>query len=629
MRILSALILSLLFSLLIQAPTYAERGSGTEAAKNHQKVALVIGNSVYENVPHLPNPSNDADAMAAAFGRLGFDVTLAKDISVNALRKTLAAFAITAAHSDMAAIYYAGHGIEVEGKNYIIPVDAELENVVVAGFELISLEAIIDSMGGSSGLKLIFLDACRDNPFRQTMNTSFATRSIGRGLASIEPDSGIVISYAAKAGTVAYDGKGKHSPYTKALLDHMEEPGLELQFLFRRVRDAVLRQTARSQEPFFYGSLPDRAFYLNPAQQDNKPVNLSKANSDASVTSQSTEAAAAWHYVRNSSRPNEIEAYLAEYGPANRFYSVLARNRLASLVNRGATDKEPALIGTDSPPNVPSAAPVKGTSGSSERSEATPEDTNPEPTQQYGDHSRRNAARHMTEQTSFAKGPAPINQDIDRRVLVLLSQAELNRLGCTSRNPDGIWGDKSRTDLKRFSEHAGLDLASTDPSVELLNMLRQNRGSLCPSICGANEEAINGQCIATSCPAGQRLSSSGTCYVPRKNNVLKTANRPVAPQRQTREQSGPNKPNAINTCEPGPYQDSSELCQVATGKVTRRYHPKTCADGEQRNALGICTLVAKPDESTRLAPQKTARRRYNPFVPFDCWSDGVGGVVCE
>ena len=629
MRILSALILSLLFSLLIQAPTYAERGSGTEAAKNHQKVALVIGNSVYENVPHLPNPSNDADAMAAAFGRLGFDVTLAKDISVNALRKTLAAFAITAAHSDMAAIYYAGHGIEVEGKNYIIPVDAELENVVVAGFELISLEAIIDSMGGSSGLKLIFLDACRDNPFRQTMNTSFATRSIGRGLASIEPDSGIVISYAAKAGTVAYDGKGKHSPYTKALLDHMEEPGLELQFLFRRVRDAVLRQTAKSQEPFFYGSLPDRAFYLNPAQQDNKPVNLSKANSDASVTSQSTEAAAAWHYVRNSSRPNEIEAYLAEYGPANRFYSVLARNRLASLVNMGATEKGPALIGTDSPPNVPSAAPVKGASGSSERSEATPEDTNPEPAQQYGDHSRRNAARHMTEQTSFAKGPAPINQDIDRRVLVLLSQAELNRLGCTSRNPDGIWGDKSRTDLKRFSEHAGLELASTDPSVGLLNMLRQNRGSLCPSICGANEEAINGQCVATSCPAGQRLSSSGTCYVPRRNNVLKTANRPIAPQRQTREQSGPNKPNAINTCEPGPYQDSSELCQVATGKVTRRYHPKTCADGEQRNALGICTLAAKPVESTRQAPQKTARRRYNPFVPFDCWSDGVGGVVCE
>lgn len=629
MRALSVLILLLLCSLSFHVSAYADRVSGIKGSKPPQKVALVIGNSVYENVPHLPNPSNDADAMAAAFGRLGFDVTLAKDISVNSLRKTLATFAITAAHSDMAAIYYAGHGIEVEGKNYIIPVDAELENVVVAGFELISLEAIIDSMGGSSGLKLIFLDACRDNPFRQTMNTSFATRSIGRGLASIEPDSGIVISYAAKAGTVAYDGKGKHSPYTEALLDHMEEPGLELQFLFRRVRDAVLRQTARSQEPFFYGSLPDRAFYLNPAQQENESLDLSKANSDASVTSQSAEAAAAWHYVRNSSRPNEIEAYLAEYGPANRFYSVLARNRLTALINMGATDIGTALIGTDSLPQVPPATPVKGASGSSKRSEATLEDNAPEKAQQAGDHSRLNAARHMTEQTIFAKGAAPIDQDIDRRVLVLLSQAELNRLGCTSRNPDGIWGDKSRTDLKRFSVHAGLELASTDPSVGLLIMLRQNRGSLCPSICAANEETINGQCVATSCPAGQRLSSSGTCYVPRKNNVLKTANRPVAPRRQTTEQSAPHRRNAINTCEPGPYQDSSELCQGATGKVTRRYHPKICANGEQRNALGICTLAVKPVESTRQASRKTGRRRYNPFVPFDCWSDGIGGVVCE
>lgn len=625
MRILSALSLTLLFSLFIQVSAHAERDFGTKESKNHQKVALVIGNSVYENVPHLPNPSNDADAMAAAFGRLGFEVTLAKDISVNSLRKTLATFAVTAAHSDMAAIYYAGHGIEVEGKNYIIPVDAKLENVVVAGFELISLEAIIDSMGGSSGLKLIFLDACRDNPFRQTMNTGFTTRSIGRGLASIEPDSGIVISYAAKAGTVAYDGKGKHSPYTRALLDHMEEPGLELQFLFRRVRDAVLRQTARSQEPFFYGSLPDRAFYLNPAQQENESLNLSKANSDASVTSQSAEAAAAWHYVRNSSRPNEIEAYLAEYGTINRFYSVLARNRLAVLVNPETSDERTAFA----LPNAPSAAPVKDAGGSAESSEATPGVNASKIAQQHDGSSLQSAARQMTAQTLFAKGPAPIDRDIDRRVLVLLSQAELNRLGCTSRNPDGIWGDKSRTDLKRFSVHAGLELASTDPSVGLLNMLRRNRGSLCPLVCAANEEAINGQCIATSCPAGQRLSSSGTCFLPKKNNVLKKTRRPVAPQRQTMEKHEPHRTNAINTCEPGPYQDSSELCQVATGKVTRRYHPKTCTDGEQRNALGICTVAVKPDKSTRQAAQRTARRRYNPFVPFDCWSDGVGGVVCE
>lgn len=505
------LFLSLLLGLV--APAIAEKPDIAE-----KKVALIIGNSVYQNVPPLANPSNDADAIAESFIRLGFDVTLAKDINVNGLRLALSEFAVKSASADIAAIYYAGHGIEVDGRNYIIPVDAKLKNVVVVGFELISLDSIISSMQGSKGLKLVFLDACRDNPFRQSMSASSGTRSIGRGLATVEPDAGMVISYAAKAGTVAYDGDEKHSPYTTALLKNMEEPGLELQFLFRRVRDDVIRRTSRRQEPFFYGSLPDRKFYLKPpapapvAAAVAAPVIAPALVQPAPRnTSESQDAADAWRFIQNTMDRGDIEAYLQEYGGANSFYTRLAQKRLNALTG--------AFTGGDTSTNRQVA-----TAPTTQTQPAAPAR---QPTLFVPQTQRAQSQATANPPVKTAALPTPtlsitsvdaIDPNITARELARSMQTELNRVGCNAGNPDGKWGRNSRSALRKYSQNAGIAIASANPSIELLRTLRNSNGRICPLVCRATEDVVGEECVRRTCPSGQQLSSGGSCYTPKKVN---------------------------------------------------------------------------------------------------------------
>lgn len=161
-------------------------------------------------------------------------------------------------NADWAVIYYAGHGIQVDGKNFIIPVDATLRRASHIEDEAVSLNRVLSKVEDAKKLRMVILDACRNNPFASRMFRSAGsrTRSLGKGLAPIEPDRGTLVAYSARDGQVAFDGEGQNSPYTKALLKHMDESGLEINLLFRKVRDTVLRNTGRQQEPYVYGSLP-------------------------------------------------------------------------------------------------------------------------------------------------------------------------------------------------------------------------------------------------------------------------------------------------------------------------------------------------------------------------------------
>jgi tetratricopeptide (TPR) repeat protein len=234
-----------------------------------RRVALVIGNSKYENVSPLLNPIRDAKAVAAALRRVGFsDVILHHDLDLRTLHGALIEFADKTLGADWAVIYYSGHGIEVEGVNYVIPIDAKLIRDQHVKLEAVSLEALLDSVSAARKFKLVMLDACRDNPFLGKILRSAGTKSIGRGLASIEPVGGVLVAYAARHGHVAIDaidGSG-NSPFASALVRYLEEPHLEVSLLFRKVRDAVLLDTANAQEPFTYGSLPSEAFYFRPAR---------------------------------------------------------------------------------------------------------------------------------------------------------------------------------------------------------------------------------------------------------------------------------------------------------------------------------------------------------------------------
>jgi tetratricopeptide (TPR) repeat protein len=232
--------------------------------RNEKRVALVIGNSGYKFVPALPNPRRDAEAIASSLRRVGFSSVVVKyDLSREQSMEALKAFAAEADRADWAVVYFAGHGLEMGGTNYLVPVDAQLIVDRNVSFEALPLDQVLASVNGARKLRLVILDACRDNPFLKTMTRSLgSTRSVGRGLATIEPEGATLVAYAAKHGNVAEDGADGNSPFVTALTKYVEQPGLEINLLFRKVRDEVLASTGRRQEPYIYGSLPSEAFYF-------------------------------------------------------------------------------------------------------------------------------------------------------------------------------------------------------------------------------------------------------------------------------------------------------------------------------------------------------------------------------
>ncbi|MGL4966771.1 MAG: caspase family protein [Inquilinus sp.] len=296
-------------------------------ARADRRVALVIGNSAYQHVAQLPNPANDSTDIAAALERIGFQVTLRHDLDYAGMRSALRDFGRDALGADMALIYFAGHGLEIDNHNYLVPVDARLATDLDVEFEAIPMELLLNTMVDVSVLRLVLLDACRDNPFVASMRMIQATRSIGRGLSRVEPAVGTLVGYAAKEGTTAEDGDNRNSPYTTALLAHLEESGIDIQFMFRKVRDSVLAATRGRQEPYVYGSLPGREIYLRPPVMVQDREALPSALSDATATE-----IAFWDSVKNSDNPQVVASYLRRY-PDGKFKE-LAELQLEGLSRR-------------------------------------------------------------------------------------------------------------------------------------------------------------------------------------------------------------------------------------------------------------------------------------------------------
>ena len=221
------------------------------------RVALVVGNSTYAHIGRLPNPDNDARDISAALRRLGFEVTTELDTDRVELTEALRAFTRQSAGADVSLVFYAGHGIEMDGVNYLVPVDARLERDVDVRFETVTVDDLLVSTSGAS-LRLLILDACRNNPLARSMQRTAATRTVSGGsFADLNEDllgDETLVAYAAAVGTTAADGRGRNSPYTSALLSHLETP-LEIGLLFRRVRAQVLASTNGAQRPHEYHSL--------------------------------------------------------------------------------------------------------------------------------------------------------------------------------------------------------------------------------------------------------------------------------------------------------------------------------------------------------------------------------------
>lgn len=252
------------------------------------RIALVLGMANYEALPDLQNTTNDATAMAKTLEAIGFDVTLSLDATGNEVSRLLDDFAFRSEIADLALVYFAGHGIEVQGENFLIPVDAQVQSNSDVQRQSVSLKQLLAAVDRARKMRIVILDSCRDNPLGDTINAVQSTISQtpttqtvrgGGGLAPADPDRGTLVAFAAKDGQVALDGAGTNSPFALALMEKMVEPGLEISLMFRQVRDSVLRQTGNLQEPHTYGSLTGIPFYLAGAA-DGQPQ-LSGAATEA------------------------------------------------------------------------------------------------------------------------------------------------------------------------------------------------------------------------------------------------------------------------------------------------------------------------------------------------------------
>jgi uncharacterized caspase-like protein len=309
------------------------------SAEAGKRVALVIGNAAYQKVPPLANSGNDAEAMAAMFTAANFDLVVLKhDLTVNEARRVLRDFADSARDADLAAVYYAGHGIEIDGINYLVPVDAVLERDIDAFDEAIPLDRILTVIEPAKQLRLVILDACRDNPFSAMKRA--AGRGIGRGLAKVEPNPNTLVAYAAKAGSTALDGDAGNSPFAMALMKYLPKPGLDLRMALGYARDDVLRATGNKQEPFTYGSLGGNNVALVPTEvSDLRPTTDAVAAVDVSNTRADYQSA------ERVGTKEAWDLFIATY--PNGFYTKLAqaqRNKLVAEQERLAASEKARLV---------------------------------------------------------------------------------------------------------------------------------------------------------------------------------------------------------------------------------------------------------------------------------------------
>src|ERR1700686_624035 len=214
--------------------------AGSDAAWAERRVALVVGNSNYKaaNIS-LSNPRNDAQDISAGLTNLGFEVVTAIDASKRDMDFALQRFARLATAADSALFFYAGHAMQFQGRNFLMPTDPELEDEISVRYQMIGMEEVRAALDRANGVKIMILEACCNNPLADRLQklAGGASRSVAttRGLARIDKTQGMVVAYATAADDVAQDGQGRNSPFTAALLKRLQEPGLEIEMMFRRV----------------------------------------------------------------------------------------------------------------------------------------------------------------------------------------------------------------------------------------------------------------------------------------------------------------------------------------------------------------------------------------------------------
>jgi formylglycine-generating enzyme required for sulfatase activity len=317
----------------------------SSAALAQKRVALVIGNSAYQHTPTLANPRNDATDMVAALKKLGFQVVEGFDLDKPAFDRKVRDFADALSGARVGVFFYAGHGLQVAGANYLVPIDARLSTASALDWEMVRLDLVQRTMERETETNVIFLDACRDNPLARNLARAMGTRSteVGRGLAATEAGVGTLISFSTQPGNVALDGAGRNSPFAGALVRRVATPGDDLSALLIDVRNDVRKETQNKQVPWEHSALTGR-FYFNPSAQTASPPGVASARL--------SEAAEAWGIVKDATSLPPLEAYISRY--KDTFYAELARQRIEELKKQRVAVAAPPKA----PPPPKTAKPV-------------------------------------------------------------------------------------------------------------------------------------------------------------------------------------------------------------------------------------------------------------------------------
>ena len=296
-------------------------------------MALVIGNSAYENATTLPNTRNDANDVSAALKRVGFEVFEGVDLDHPGMRRAVRDFSTAIKGAEVALFFYAGHALQLGNKNHLLPVSATLVDESDLDFVTVELSLILRQMKRNARTSLIFLDACRDNPLSRSLAASMGpsrSANLGRGLAPVERVLGSFVAFATAPGDVASDGNGRNSPFTKALLDHIDTPGQSINQMMIEIRNDVVARTNGQQIPWDHSSLTGNFFFVEPKST------LTATSPQSSETAGSTDKEVLfWQSIQESANPASYEAYLKRF-PTGTF-SDLARLRLDELEDEQET----------------------------------------------------------------------------------------------------------------------------------------------------------------------------------------------------------------------------------------------------------------------------------------------------
>lgn len=541
-------------------------------ASAEKRVALVMGNSSYQSVSRLTNPVNDSGAISETLRSAGFDIVeLKRDLKATEMRRALRDFSDNIRNADVAVVYFAGHGMEIDGVNYLIPVDAVLERDIDAFDEAIPLDRILTVIEPAKQLRLVILDACRDNPFNKTMKRTTGSRAVGRGLAKIDPTSpNTLIAFAARAGSTALDGDSKNSPFTAALIKHLPKPGLDLRKAFGFTRDDVMKATGNKQEPFVYGSLGGEDVSLVPALAAASAAVVADPNA-AARRDYELALQISTRVVWDSFISNYPLGFYTDLAKAQRDKIIAAADSLAANERaKAAVEEQKRLVlegakATEQANAAKLAKVAEETRVEAEKKKWIEEARVAKVEQSKGIEIKEKAGEPALDNSQRGNGQPVVvlsalqppqqktvtSNDPAAHELPRLLRNELQRVGCAS-NSGSDWNGAAQRALALFNRHAQTKLEVKMASLDALQAVRSQASRICPLVCEHGYRVKGETCTKISCKAGFEVGDYNNC------EKIKNKGRPV------REPETPASSSSLKRTQPsaGPPRESGTSNQV-------------------------------------------------------------------